>query len=253
MTTELVLTPAELEMIELKRKENALAQEKLEIERKITYDKNIQSAKNDLDKQIKDCELRNKNITNLYDSLVDLNVGSHVSLIESTKQLTASTWYNDKLEDKDKIQPVEFKIYSINLGTWGTIYDCTNDLKAQLPFTLCSRYQAYTAKTIAVKIKEKIAYEESQVIINNKLNIAKNTLKQYFKTIDSGCTIEEKEKWIYPSNRGKGYSIDTLVITFSNTSSITIRYYGDASWSILEKFDHKAPKTKEDWVNYLAS
>jgi len=253
MTTELVLTPAELEMIELKRKEDALAQEKLEVERKIKYDKNIQYVQNDLNKRIEAEKLKNKNIVKLYNSLVDLKVGLYVSLIERTNKIMPSSYYNDQLEEKDRISPVEFKTNYIKLGEWGTIYDCTNDLKAQLPSILSSRYQAYTPKTIVTKIKERIAYEESQARINDKLNIAKNTLVQYFKTIDSDCTIQEKEKWIYPSNRGKGYSVDTLIITFSNTSSITIRYYPDASWSILEKFDHKAPKTKEDWVNYLAS
>jgi hypothetical protein len=247
--TTITLTPAEIELIELKRSQEQLLAEQKLIEDKIKYQKLVERANQEMTRLVNISNMKYNRINSLYKLLVKEGVGEYITLVNLDKNIVSCPNYLvADLKDVDKPTPVEVDALKIKIGEFGTIYDVDTELKAHLPHSLSSRYQAYTYKTIAKKIKEAVDQLKIDNIQKIKLNNAFNTLKEYFLSLDPNCDVTEVKEY----NHTHKLYFDYLKVVFSNTSWMKISYYSDGSWSVKDKFDHKAPKDKFELANYLA-
>jgi hypothetical protein len=253
--TEIKLSEAEIKMIELKREEGRIEKAKQELQLQLQYQKSVEYYKKHFMKEIEGIKKSSLNMKKVYDKLVEDGIGDYIILHESIieKIFNLPSYSDFKLKDEDKIEPIEITSYRIDFSNNGSIWSVTDDLKFELPSSISNRYQKYSYKTALVKIKEAIEIHEQKQISKNKKEIVKQDLKTHFINLDPNCKIEEKEE--YQSSyygRNKGYYINCLDITFSNTNFVKIKYYDDGSWSIMKQIDNRLPKDKLEIVNYLA-
>jgi hypothetical protein len=256
--TEIKLSEAEIKMIELKREEERIEKAKIEIESQIKYQKEVEYYKGHFMKEIEGIKKSSANMKKVYDKLIEDGIGNyitlHESIIEKTFNLPSHSDFYLKYEDK--IEPIEIPHYRIDFSdNMGSIWNVSDDLKFELPSSISNRYAKYSYKGALTKIKEAIEIHEQKKISKSKKEIVKHDLKKYFINLDPNCKIEEKEEWQsgHSGYRGsRGYYINCLDITFSNTNFVKIKYYDDGSWSIMKQIDNRLPKDKLEIVSYLA-
>jgi hypothetical protein len=251
--SEIQLSPAEIELIKLNREKEEIATREKAIQDEIKYQKYLKHR----DDWVKEIQTKQKTENYIheqfYNKLVQEIGKDYLTLEEKTKTEHNSSYNNASLKDEDKQQPLELTQYVVG-SNWGSFWKINEDFSCDLPFMLVSRNQTYKFETIVKKIKNQISKEIEERNQKNKSEIAKRNLINKFKTEYPGCQVEYRQEYKHNHHvRGEhGYYIETLKITFVNTSWIKIKFYQDESWNIQEKFDSKAPKTKEDWINYLS-
>ena len=254
--TEIKLSEAEIKLIELKREEERIEKEKQEVQLQLQYQKEVEYYKDRFMKEIEGIKKSSLNMKKVYDKLVEDGIGKYITLHESIieKIFKLPSHCDFELKDEDKIEPIEITHNIIDFSdNIGSIWKVDDNLKFELPYLMSKRMQTYSYKGALTKIKEAIEIHEQKQISKNKKEIVKQDLKKYFINLDPNCKIEEKEE--YQSSyygRNKGYYINCLDITFSNTNFVKIKYYDDGSWSIMKQIDNRLPKDKLEIVSYLA-
>jgi hypothetical protein len=207
-------------------------------------------------KEIEGIKKSSTNMKKVYDKLIEDGIGKYITLHESIieKTFNLPSYSDFELKDEDKIESIEIPHYRIDFSdNMGSIWNVSDDLKFELPSSISNRYAKYSYKGALTKIKEAIEIHEQKKISKSKKEIVKQDLKTHFINLDPNCKIEEKEE--YQSSyygRNKGYYINCLDITFSNTNFVKIKYYDDGSWSIMKQIDNRLPKDKLEIVSYLA-
>jgi hypothetical protein len=248
--TESQLSPAELQLIKLKRENEAL----LIKEQEQKYLERLEYRDNWIEKQTLIQSKENENIKNLYYNLINEIDPDYFELIENENSSHYPYPYhlNEELKEEDKVK--EFKLPKFTIKSkWGNFYRAGDDLSSELPSQLSNRYQTYKFNTIIKKIKEKIELEKQETNKNRNLDLVKENLIETFQDKYPGCQIEYKKEFRNPSPKPKySFYIDTLKITFLNESWVKIKYYEDGSWGIENKFDSKKP-TKEEIIDNLAN
>lgn len=244
------LEQLEQQRIELLNKQKA-------IEKESKYYLLVEKRDNYIAKEKKQGEWQNSLTTQLFDILKeDSIVKDIIRLEESDRLIVYPSYYNKKLKEEDRIEPIKFKSLSINTD-FGKITDIeiqSSKIKAIPPSSISDRYQHLLPSTIIKKIKEKIERNQSQNLAKQKLDKAKNELIEEFQTKYPTAIIAHRSEYVYPQGRGNGYKIETLTITFQNKSQVKIRYFGDKSFSIMEKRDHRTNGLKNrELIDYLAS
>jgi hypothetical protein len=248
------LSPAEIELIKLNREKEEIAEREKAIQDEIKYQEYLKHRDEWVIKIQTEQKTQNYIYEQFYKKLVQ-EIGKLTSIIleEGNRTEYYPEYYNEKLKDEDKQPPLELTHYQIK-NKWGYFHGITKDFRSYLPYSLSSRNQTYKFKTIVQNIKNKINSDIVEQNQKNKLEAAKQNLINKFKTEYPGCQVEYKQEYQhnYHVRGGNGYYIETLKITFINTSWVKIRFYQDESWGIQEKFDSKAPETKEEWLEYLS-
>jgi hypothetical protein len=144
------LTEAGIEMIALKREEDAIKAKQDALKADLEYSAKLHRQTNDIDSQRKVIESRNERIITLYNKLCKLGVKEYVIKKEILGKISSHSYITEDLKPEDVINE---EISHIQLETkWGTLYDVDIDGKCQLPSGLSTRWQSYKPETIATKI-----------------------------------------------------------------------------------------------------
>lgn len=252
---EIKLSEAEIKMIELKREEERIEKEKQEIESQIKYQKEVEYYKKAFLKDIEERKTSFENISKVYNKFVEDGLGKYLKLNTSVsyRSFVLPSYSNFELKEEDKMENVETTFARIDFfNNVGSIYNITNDLKIELPWTIAKRYSNYSYKTALAKIKEFIEDYNAKQIRKSKEEKVKEDLKTYFLELDPNCSIKESTEWQRGWGKGEGYDIKFLEVTFENTNFIKIKYYSDGSWSIVKQIDNRLPKDKFEIVQNLA-
>lgn len=253
MTTTINLTPAEIELIRLKRIEDESKEQQKQLEDQLRYDKDLRYQNESLNKTLETLEKNNACNKAAYDELVLLNCHKFIEL-KSRKQVHEFSSYK-----RDEIKPEDWRkeevdVYYIDTK-WGSLhFDLI--MKSNLPGSLSTRYQSYTIKSIASKMIEKAKQERDELKEKNAKQLYQDSLiVKFADESPKGTTFVKSREWKSSSfQKGGGYYIDMLTITYPNTSWVKINV-SDRNWYIMEKFDSKyiKPETKEEWLTYLMS
>jgi hypothetical protein len=246
----------QLEQLEQQRIE--LLNKQKEIEKESKYYLLVEKRDNYIEREKKKIERQNSLTTQLFDILKEDSIVKNVIKLEESHVLIVyPSYYNEELKEEDRIEPIKFKSLSINTD-FGKITDIEiqgGKLKARAPYQISDRYQHLLPSTIIKKIKEKIESNQSKNLAKQMLDKAKNELIEEFQTKYPTAIIAHRSEYVYPPyGRGNRYDIETLTITFQNKSQVKIRYFGDKSFSIMEKKDHRTDGLKKmELIDYLAS
>jgi hypothetical protein len=244
---------SELEQLEVQKQQ--LLEKQKELEKEANYYKHLQRRDEFFIKEKKIIDSNNKKIEDFYYELIGFGVQDYVFLRNRENNITYPSYYNNDLKIEDQPKPISYPSKYIEID-YGVKYKETlytiNDNKIQ-SYTIVGSYRNVTAKTLATKILEQIRNIQSKKQEMEVGEMVKNGLIKEFTNKYPGCLVEYKSEWVSGYGKyNKGYNTNNLKITFSNTSWIKIRFYNDRSYSIIEKYDHKAPKTKEGWFEYLS-
>jgi hypothetical protein len=247
----LTLTPAEQELIRLKREEEANKAQQDAIKEQLEYEKRLKQQDEEISKKLKDIEKSNSRMKLFYDELISKGCKEYVSL--DTSSLNVDAGYIKSYIKEEDHKSESITKYWINTK-WGTINEVDINNKAGVPSQISTRYQHYKASSVATKILDKINQDRLEEERKNKLNSYKEELiKQFKQDVPEGTTFEEKTEYRSSSiNRGTGWYENYLIMKFPNGSWVKINYYTN-NWNIHSKFDSKIqPETKEEWIKYLA-
>ena len=245
----------QLDQLEQQRIE--LLNKQKEIEKEAKYYLLIKKRDGYIEREKEKLELQNSLTTQLFDILKEDSIVENViKLEESYRLMIYPPYYNEELKEEDRIEPIKFKSLSINTD-FGKITDIEfqeGKIKARAPYQISDRYQYLLPSTIIKKIKKKIESNQTQNLAKQMLDKAKNELIEEFQTKYPTAIIAHRSEYVYPYGGGNKHEIETLTITFQNKSQVKIRYFGDKSFSIMEKKDHRtAGLGKMELIDYLAS
>jgi hypothetical protein len=195
-------------------------------------------------------ESSNENILKFYERLI-ADVGDYFQLVVKD-EVYRSFYNNDELKDEDKMKPLTFKESYVK-SKWGNFARVNKDLSTGLPYILSSRCGDFKIETIIKKMKYQIAVEQQETKLAASLEAVKLGLVKQFKKDYQDVVITSSKEYKSGYNpKDLAYYINVLVLNFANSSWIKIRYYDDASWSIIDIFNHRGPTTKEGWLEYLS-
>ena len=246
------LTFAEQEIIRLKRIEDDNKKQQDALKQQLEYDKMLRNQSEYVEKEKQRLIKLNETTTQFYNQLVDNGVEKYVSLETSlSPKIEYYSFYKDEIKPEDWIV-VEFELVKIDTK-FGSIGSVDSSMKAQLPYSLSNRYQSYVDKTVAQKIKDKIASDledvkEKQLYEENKERLI-HSFSTEFPTAKFICEIKEE----YSKYSRQTYKKHYITINFQNGSWVKILYGSNGNWWIDSKFDSKyiKPESKEEWLTYL--
>lgn len=251
--TTINLTPAEIELIRLKRIEDESKEQQKQLEDQLRYDKDLRYQNESLNKTLETLEKNNVCNKAAYDELVSLNCHKFIEL-KSRKQVYEFSSYK-----RDEIKPEDWRKEEVNIyyidTKWGSLHFDLS-MKSNLPGSLSTRYQSYTIKSIASKMIEKAKQERDELKAKNEKQLYQDSLiERWTDESPKGTKFVKSREWksaLY-SKQG-GYYIDIITVTYPNGSWVKIFVYTN-DWYIMEKFDSKyiKPETKEEWLTYLMS
>lgn len=241
--TDLKLTKDELQVIENMRLEaQKLEQEKLKQE-KATLEK----LKKRAESIIKYKEFINSNTRKFYDILIENGCDKNTFIL-------SETIIKDNVRDYNQDIKYGFEYKHVEINTpFGSIGNVNSNLKAELPYSITSRYQEYTAKGAVKKILQKIESDKRKINDKNKLEQVGNDLEKLFQNEYPDATILKLVNYEFKKGFKQRFTLNEIKISFPNSSWVKIRYYGDGSWNVYSHFDSKFPNKKEDIIAYLAS
>lgn len=251
------LSPSEIKMIELKRKEEQLELEKKKIQKEQLREKQLRDMMNSISKKEKGIKIDNSNIQLFIKKCREEGIGEDfIWIVKGKENITIKvegTYSYSELTKEDEVS-INVDKFILN-SKWSSGVYIDNEAKISCE-NITSRWQAYTMNGFIKKLKEKIENEKYEQERKRKSNITKEKLIKYFQEISpKGTKIVEEEKYIRGHHRGdRGYMKKLLKLEYPNSSWVKISYYNDGSWSINEKYDHKLLKfdTKEEWLEYLS-
>lgn len=251
----LQLTPAELELIQLKREKELIEARDKQLQEEIKYQERLAHYRKSIQVAIAGIESKNSLTRQLFQTLIELGVGEHISLKEkdcNVEYKVRPTYF--EIKDEDFVEIPSAKELYIS-SQWGEFATKEKDLSCELPYKLSSRYQAYKPQGIAKKIKEAIQKEVNEQSTQNKIDQVKNDLTLEFTQKYPECVITSGVKTNYPKYRGESMSYTNFLhIVFPNSSWVKISFSTNGTWFVMEKHDHKlVSRTKEEYLDYLAS
>ena len=251
------LSPSEIKMIELKRKEEQLEIEREKIKKEKLREEQLVKMMNSISKKKRGIEIDNSNIQLFIKKCREEDIGEDfIWIVKRKENITIKvegTYSYSELtkEDEASINVDKFLLNS----KWSSGVYIDNEAKISCE-NITGRWQAYTMNGFIKKLKEKIEEEKYEQERKIKSNIAKEKLIKYFQeNSPEGTKIIEEEKYIRGLHgRDLGYTKKIIKLEYPNSSWVKLSYYNDGSWSISEKYDHKLPKfdTKEEWLEYLS-
>jgi hypothetical protein len=251
----LQLTPAELELIQLKREKELNEAREKQLQEEIKYQERLAHYRKSIQVAITRIESNNSLTRRLFQTLTELGVGEHIFLKEkdcNVGYIVGSPYFEIKEQDSIEIPSIKELYIS---SQWGDFSTKETDLSCEIPYKLSSRYQAYKPQGIAKKIKEAIQKEVNEQSTQNKIDQVKNDLTLEFTQKYPECVITSGVKTNYPKYRGESMSYTNFLhIVFPNSSWVKISFSTNGSWFVMEKHDHKlVSRTKEEYLDYLAS
>ena len=249
----LQLTPAELELIRLKREQDDNQAKQDALKDQLEYDSYIKKQLYQVNQNEGKILVNNTRIKLFYDILVKEGVGKYIKILTRDNQMSADNYIKKQLKSEDIISK-NIQILIIETK-WGNIYSITQDLKSYIPSGLHSRYQEYKAVSIAAKIKEAVGKEYVENITKeNKAAYKANLMSILLKDAPEGTTTEDSREYANGGGKGTGYYNDYITIKYPNKSWVKI-YWSNDMWLISGRFDSKQVKpaeTKEEWLQYLS-
>jgi hypothetical protein len=158
----LQLTPAELELIQLKREKELNEAREKQLQEEIKYQERLAHYRKSIQVAITRIESNNSLTRQLFHTLTELGVGEHIFLKEkdcNVGYIVGSPYFEIKEQDSIEIPSIKELYIS---SQWGDFSTKETDLSCELPFKLASRYQKYKPQGIAKKIKEAIQKEVNE-------------------------------------------------------------------------------------------
>jgi len=246
------LTAAEQELIRLKRIEDDNKKQQDALKQQLEYDKLLRNQSEYINKEKQRLIKLNETTTQFYNQLVENGVEKYVSLDKN--HTTKIEYYSHA---KEILKPEDWVVLEVDLlkinTKYGLLGSIDSSMKAKLPYSLSDRYQSYVAKTVAQKIKNKIANDLELDKEKQKLVEAKEQLIHSFSTEFPTAKFVCETKDEYSAYSRQSYKRHYITINFQNGSWVKILYNSNGDWRIDSKFDSKyiKPETKEEWLTYL--
>lgn len=244
MTTE-TLTPAELEMIKIKREQDALALKKAEAEKALQLEKDIDLKKQHIARIVKSDEAQiaaakefQAELGPLY--VVEIDAKTNESVVMDKEEVFWSEKYLKQTAvikrhfGTYKIHVNEYKTYSSKWDNRGTFKGYRMYVSGPgLDYKQETRSYTRTSKVNEIILDAIREIERIEYIENCKKSALSTAVNQMQKTYP-GATV--KVDYEYSKSYGKstiGTKYDTVQITFLNGASIKYRVYPDGSLSTL--------------------
>lgn len=242
MTTE-TLTPAELEMIKIKREQDALALKKAAAEKALQLEKDIELKKQHIaqivkasDAQVAAAKELQAELGPLY--VVEIDAKTNESVVMDKEEVF---WSEKYLKQTAVIKRGAYKIHVREYKTYSSKWDNRGTFKGYrmyvsgpgLDYKQETRSYTRTSKVNEIILDAIKEIERIEYIETCKKSALSTVVKQMQKTYP-GATV--KVDYEYTKSYGKstiGTKYDTVQITFLNGASSKYRVYPDGSLSTI--------------------
>ena len=267
MTTTLELTPAELEMVALKREQEALAKKEADLKKQAQMEKEVAERKQYMAKTIATC---NRQVQAVKDFAADLGKGYEVvvTVHEDECKVTGDylnmekpsecgyereiLWSEKFNKESARIKYGNYTICVEEQIVYGSHWSSRGTSKGYKMYVSgpgidWKEERRALGRVSTVKEKIKTAMDKIQAEENHK-NAQKNALEKTvdrFKSEYPDAEVTTDRGWEkgYGSNRYVGTTYDMVRVKFANGCSIAYRVYADGS---LSRVSFNLPATKDE-------
>jgi hypothetical protein len=264
--TDIVLTPAELEMIALKRKQFELEQQEKALKQKAQLEKDIAARISYIHKRM---SVDQAQVKAAQDYCKELGAGFKVEITDSTETVRINGDYTNPVDpdsnDRERVllwsesfkretaritngaytvTVVEQIVYSSSWSSRGT----SKGYKMYVAGPGIDWKDSNRALSRVTKVKEKIKIASDSVKaeeeLKNRQKGALQTTVDKFKAEYPDAEVTTDKGWEKGSTRyGSGYTYDMVRIKFVNGASIAYRVYADGS---LSRVSFNLPGAKDE-------
>lgn len=242
---QIELTPAEIEMINLKREQEELKRKETELRAQAEREKSIQRAKDRITEKLAESAAQ---VAAATQYAIDLGPGFEIKITESTQTEKVDDWSHSYVLREARIHCGEYKITVAMHTTWGKYGRGTNHGYKMyvsgpgIDWKASNRAQSKT-KTVKAKIDDAIAEFRAQAeFAEKKKNSLANTLKKMKDQFaNAEVTVGRDAERNY---KGQYTSYDCISIKFPNGVAMKFKVYSDGT---LER-KSVTFSTKDQWA-----